>query len=340
VFALAIFVAVAVGVSFFCSLLEAALLTMTPAYVHVFRQQRPKIGARLVELQENIDRPLAAILSLNTVAHTVGAAGAGAQAASVFGSAWVGVFSAALTLAILVLSEIIPKTLGVVHWRRLTPFVALTLPWLIWLTLPLVWLSAWLTRRLRKENSKRVVRKEIEAIAEIGQIDGALDADEAELLKRLLKFRDVLVGDVMTPIEVVASLREDNPITDARALPFSRIPVYRDQATELTGYVLKSELQAEHPDHEPPSNVGAFRREILDISELSPLSDAIERLVKLRQHIAAVTLPGEPDVVVGIVTLEDVIETLLGVEIVDEFDPAIDMRDVARRQAAARRSWE
>lgn len=337
--ALAIYVAVAVGVSFFCSLLEAALLSLAPGYVHVFRQQHPKLGERLVELREDIDRPLAAILSLNTVAHTVGAAGAGAQAAIVFGSAWVGVFSGFLTLAILVLSEIIPKTLGAVYWRRLALFVAITLPWLIRLTLPLVWLSAWLTKKLRKEKPRRVIRSEIEAIAEIAQTEGALDANEVESLKSLLKFRNVRVGDVMTPIEVVASLREDDPIAEAlgRDIPFSRIPLYRDRANAFTGYVLKTDLHVERLGADPPARVGELRREILDIPEPTPLPDAIKRLFALRAHIAAVTLPAEPGVAVGIVTLEDMIETLLGVEIVDEFDPAVDMRELARRQGAVRR---
>ncbi len=332
--ALILYIALAIGVSFVCSLLEAVLLSLTPSYVEVYRRSHPKLGQTLAELHQNVERPLAAILSLNTVAHTIGAAGAGAQAASVFGNVWVGLFSAALTLAILVLSEIIPKTIGANYWRALTPSLAIVLPWMIRLLLPLVWLSGWLTHLLRNESLVRVSRDEILAIARIGAEDGAIAPGESDLLENLLYFRDIQIADVMTPKSVVGMLDENQTIAFAvqQELPFSRIPVVNGSSGAISGYVLRDELL----EHARSSNhVRDLRRDILEMRTSTALPWALNRFIGNRQQIAVVK--NEHSEMLGVITLEDIIETLIGMEIVDEADPVVDMRALARRYARTRR---
>lgn len=327
---LIIFIVIAIGVSFICSILEAALLSISPAFASSFGDEYPDKDEILADLLDNIDRPLSAILSLNTVAHTVGATGAGAQAAAVFGSHWVGVFSAVLTLGILILSEIIPKTLGAVYWRKLTPLVVKILPVLITITLPLVWLSAWITRLIQKEKPKKINRQEIKALAEVGLEEGALDENESLLLKSILQFRDVEVHSVMTPLGVVSSLDETMPISDAVELspPFSRLPL-RERGNErvFTGYVLKHDILEESAEGNHSDTVGSLKRQLMAIPEKSKLPFAINKFIHNHEHIAMVT--DDAGESVGIVTIEDVIETLLTVEIVDESDPAVDMRALA-----------
>lgn len=327
---LVVFVLLAVGVSFLCSLLESVLLSITPAYVQVVAESHPRRGERLRRLVDGIDRPLAAILSLNTVAHTVGATGAGAEAARVFGSAWVGLFSAVLTLAILVLSEIIPKTIGAVYWRELTPFVSRVLPWMIGLLLPLVWLSGWLTRLLRHGEPAGVSREEISAMADIGHVQGVIERHESDLLRSLLRFRDVAVDDVMTPMPVVGHLRAGQTVDEAIAAghPFSRLPIVEDDG-RARGYVLRDELLEAGSSGESGRAVDALARPLIPLDRNVALPEALERFINQREHVAIVV--GDDARPVGVITLEDVVETLLDVEIVDEADPAVDMRLLARQ---------
>ena len=324
---LIIFITIAIGVSFVCSVLEAALLSITPAFASTFSDQHPKQGKTLNRLLDNIDRPLSAILSLNTVAHTVGATGAGAQAAAVFGNQWVGLFSAILTLAILVLSEIIPKTLGAVYWRKITPMVVKAIPVLIAVTLPLVWLSTWITRLIQKQKPKKIQRQEIAALADVGLEEGALDKNESLLLKSLLKFRDVEIHTVMTPLSVVDWLLETNTVSDAvdQSSPFSRIPLRTDiNASVFNGYVLKSEVFEESTDGNHETSLSRLKRKLMSIPSHSKLPRAINQFIQNHEHIAMVV--DHQGNAIGILTMEDVIETLLSVEIVDESDPVVDMR--------------
>ena len=324
---LILYVALAIGVSFICSLLEAVLLSLTPAYVRVYRQAHPRRGCALAALHENLDRPLSAILSLNTVAHTVGATGAGAEAAQVFGNAWVGLFAAALTLAILVLSEIIPKTLGAVHWRRLTPLAAIVLPMLVSALKPLVWLAGWLTSLIRQSDPVAVSRAEIAAMADIGAAQGTLATHETVLLKNLLRFRDVTVEDVMTPLSVVGAHPASLPVADAVAedLPFSRIPVHDGSIEQIDGYVMRDDLLAQRDTGGP---VGDLKRAVLELTSTSSLPNALDAFIGRREKIAVIDGPGGDPI--GILTLEDVLEALLGREIVDEADVVVDMRALAR----------
>jgi CBS domain containing-hemolysin-like protein len=328
---LTLYIALAIGVSFICSILEAVLLSLTPAYVAVYRQAHPRRGRTLAELHGNIERPLAAILSLNTVSHTVGAAGAGAEAARIFGSAAIGVFSALLTLAILLFSEIIPKTLGAVYWRNLTPVAVVVLPVLVRLLLPLVWLSGWITTILQSRDAPRTSRAEIAAMAEIGAADGAIEGRESALMKHLLRFREVELQDVMTPLSVVGSLDQNWHIDEqlAASLPFSRIPIYTGVPERITGYVMRDDL-LENTGRE--RCVGDIARGILRFDATVALPEALDTFIAQREKIAAIT--GEGDTMVGIATLEDVLETLIGMDIVDEGDLVADMRALARERAA------
>ena len=330
---LGLYVVLAVGVSFLCSIMEAVLLSLTPAYIGALEKDAPSSARRLRALKHDIDRPLAAILSLNTLAHTVGAAGAGAQAAVVFGSAAVGVFSAVLTLAILVLSEVIPKTIGAVHWRALGPVVAQMLGPMIWVLSPLVWLCQLITGLVSrgKEDEPAVSREELIAMADIGELQGVIEADETRIVKNLMRFRGLTAKDVMTPRTVLVAFPESATAVQVteRDIPFSRIPVYDENPDQVTGYVLKDHvLQAVADDrHDQP--LTALRREMLVVPARFPLPRVFDTLVSHREHVALVVEHGGTE---GIVTMEDVIETLLGLEIMDEMDETQNMRQLARRR--------
>jgi CBS domain containing-hemolysin-like protein len=334
---LLIYVAVAIGVSFLCSMLEAVLLSVSPAYIGALSETRPGVAARLKVLKADIDRPLAAILSLNTVAHTVGAASAGAQAADVFGDASIGVFSAVLTLGILVFSEIIPKTLGAVYWRGLAPVMVRVMPTLIWVSYPLVLLSQGLSRLIAPaEREGAVSREEFAALARIGREEGIFEASESRFLANLLQFRRVTTREVMTPRIVLVAYPEETPVRDIAAdgQPFSRIPLYAGDRDHVTGYVLRDavlQAVAERPD----LAAGELRRDILAVPASLPLPRLFERFVEQREHIALVV--SEYGGTEGVVTMEDVVETLLGLEIVDEVDRDDDMQALARKRWTERR---
>lgn len=329
------YVLLALGVSFACSVMEAVLLSVTPGYVGALERRQEPVGERLRELKDEIERPLAAILTLNTIAHTVGAAGAGAQAAVVFGSASVGIFSAVLTLLILILSEIIPKTLGASYWRRLAPPVARVLPALTWMVWPLVVLSLWLEGFIsRRGEADTVSREEIAAMAEEGRRVGVVREAESRILERLFLFGELRVHDVMTPRTVVFTLPAQATLEDVleghEVLPFSRIPLYRSEPGETEGYVLKDELLRTAASGEGNTRLEELRRDFLVVPEHLALPDVFERMVEEGELISLVV--DEHGSMEGIVTMEDVIETILGHEIVDEADSVEDMRELARRR--------
>lgn len=330
------YVALVLGVSFLCSISEAVLLSITPSFVAAANDEGHPAGERLRVLKEDIDRPLAAILTLNTIAHTVGAAGAGAQAAVVFESVSVGTFSAILTFLILVLSEIIPKTLGAVYWRRFAyPISYLLLP-MIWLLWPFVKMSQGITYILSggRKVSTTVSRDEIRALAELGHQEGVFQEEESRVLKNLFRFGSLRVQDIMTPRIVVEALSEQLTVGEVVAthdeFRFSRIPVYNKNRDDVTGYVLKDEILLKAAQEEEDTVLRDLKREMLVVSEELPLPELFERLLDRLDHIALVV--DEYGGVEGLVTMEDVVETLLGLEIVDEADSAEDMQALARQQ--------
>jgi len=332
---LLLYVALAIGVSFLCSMMEAVLLSVTPSYVAALEREGSAVGERLHQFKENVDRPLAAILSLNTIAHTVGAAGVGAQAAIVFGEAYTGIVAGVLTLLILVLSEIIPKTLGAVYWRSLTPSVIRMLTATIILMWPLVKLSQGITRLMSQDEDEAAFsREEFTAMAELGEEEGVFEEKESRILRNLFRFNSLRVKDVMTPRTVIFQMPERQTIGDVveehDEFRFSRIPVYEDDPDDITGYVLKDEMLLRAAQEEFDVSLSEIARDILVVHETLPLPDLLERLLDRLEHIALVV--DEYGGVAGVVTMEDVVETLLGLEIVDEADSVEDMQALARKQ--------
>ena len=253
---LVVYLVIAIGVSFVCSILEAVLLSMTPPFVERMAQDRPRAGAIVQHIRKRMDESLASILILNTFAHTMGAAGVGAQALSVFGPEMETVVAVLLTLAILYFSEIIPKTIGALYWRALAIPAAHAIVWLIRLTYPLVWISTRLTKVMGDKNLSTVTREEILALASLGQRHGALMSQENVYLQNILRMRGVTTGDILTPRTVVHMLDETTSVSDAlkseKTRRFSRMPVYIDSVDTVTGHVLRSDLyEADRSDKGP-----------------------------------------------------------------------------------------
>ncbi len=331
---LIVYVSIALLFSFLCSVFEAVILSVTTAYIRVLESEGKPSGALLRELKADINKPLTAILTLNTIAHTVGAVGAGAQATSVFGSAWVGLFSAVLTLLILVFSEIIPKTLGASYWRGLSGITAHSLKFLIRVLYPFVVLSELLTRGLSKNKQiEGFSREEFAAMADLGEKEGQLEERESRILKNMFLLHETLVTDVMTPRPVVFSLPEFLTVCeyfeqhyDSR---FSRIPVYSDDDEIFTGFVLKDDLLLSQARSNSDSVLKDYRRELSALSDTTSLSDAFDEILHQRAHIMVII--DEYGGMEGIITMEDILETLLGLEIMDESDKTADMQKYARR---------
>jgi CBS domain containing-hemolysin-like protein len=330
---LIVYVSIALVFSFLCSIAEAVLLSTTTAHISVMEQEGNHAGALLRELKSDINKPLAAILTLNTIAHTVGAAGAGAQAAVVFGSAWVGAASAVLTLMILVFSEIIPKTLGATYWRSLTGVTAHGLKFLVWVLYPFVLLSEFLTRGLsRGREIEGFSREEFAAMAELGEQEGQLEERESRILKNMFLLHETHVTDAMTPRPVVFSLPESLRVSeyfdDHYDSRFSRIPVYDGDREQLTGFVLKDDLLLAQARNNTDNTLKHYRRELPALPDTTSLSDAFEEVLHQRAHIMMIV--DEYGGMEGIITMEDILETLLGLEIMDESDKTADMQKYAR----------
>lgn len=335
--ALLLYVLLALLVSFLCSIAEAVLLSLTPPYIEGLAEIRPGRARLLHRLKvEKLDRSLAAILTLNTIAHTVGAIGAGAKAVEVFGNTYFGVFSAAMTLAILFLSEIVPKTIGAVYWRSLTGFTAWFVQVLIWLLYPLLRISELMTRLIARGKKAQVFsRDELAAMANLGERSGALRPDESRIIRNLLLFENLTAGNIMTPRPVMVVLPEGMTVAEAMATagvrPFTRLPVYRETIDQITGFVLKEDLLRQQLLGREDLTLAELKRDIPTVHENLRLRRLLDIMLEQRQaHIAVVI--DEYGGTEGLVTMEDVVETLLGLEIVDEMDENVDMQAYARRR--------
>ncbi len=331
---LIIYVLIALVFSFLCSIAEAVILSVTPAYIALRKEQHPRSARMLKTLKTDINKPLAAILTLNTIAHTVGAAGAGAQAAAVFGDPYVGIASAILTLLILIFSEIIPKTLGAYYWRRLAPATAYVLRILIVLLYPFVILSQWLTDRMTSEpHAHGLSRDEFAAMAKVSHREGELNRKESDIMQNLLLMRSTQVSNAMTPRSVVFVLPEALTISEYfqqhHQQSFSRIPVFAEDRAQPTGFVLRSDLILAKARDEHDRSLREFRRKLPAILDAHTLSQALDEMMRLRAHMLLVV--DEYGAMHGLLTLEDALEMLLGVEIVDESDRVANMRRLARR---------
>lgn len=329
------YLCIAIFISFLCSILEAVLLSVTPSYVQSLKLNGDVRGERLEKLKENIDRPLAAILSFNTIAHTIGAAGVGAQAAKIYGDASLGIVSAILTLLILVFSEIIPKTIGARYWRSLSGISARILKVLIWCMYPLVLLSNGITKLMGDNgNQATISRAEVSAMADIGEKEGIFQRSESKMIKNLIRFRNITVEDIMTPRTVMVTAKENQPIQllldDEKYSKFSRIPIYSTNRDEITGYVHRYDALAKLANDKHDMLLSELKREVPLIDKNINLPVALDKLSEHREHMALVT--DSYGGIVGLVTMEDIIETVLGVEIMDEFDSIEDLQKYARKQ--------
>lgn len=324
------------GLSFLCSVLEAVILSVTPSYVAAMEQRGHRLAGRLAAFKRDAERPLAAILALNTIANTAGATLVGAQALSVFGDRWVALASAILTLLVLFFSEIIPKTIGATYWRGLTPISVVTIQVLVVSLFPFVAAGSLVRRILgRRVSIERLSSDEMHAMADLGHQEGLLEQGESRILQSVIRFGELKVRDVMTPRTVVVAFDEATivqDVLDQRAdiwLP-SRSPVFAENIDAVSGYVLRSDLLLRAAKGEGEVVLVDLRRAISAVPETQPLRTLFSTLVSRRDHIALVV--DEYGGTAGIVTMEDVVETLLGLEIVDESDVARDMQSMARAQ--------
>jgi len=333
--ALLVYLGIALGVSFLCSVAEAVLLSTGTAYIRLHEQEGRPFARLLRKMKADVDRPLAAILTLNTIAHTGGAAGVGAQAAKVFGDGALGVISAVLTLLILVFSEIIPKTLGTLYWRQLAPMVAHSLKYLTWILTPFVWMSKKITSKLAVHPTlKGFSREEFAAMAALGAIEGELNLQEAKILQNVFKLKELSVTDVMTPSVMMFALpkhtRVDVFFHKYEQPRFSRIPVYGDHREQIEGFVLRNDLLKAKARGNDDSTLENYMKEILVLPNKVSLLSAFEQSIEKSTHIMVVV--DEYGVLKGLITLEDILETLMGLEIVDEQDQITDLQKLARNR--------
>ncbi|PMG45804.1 hemolysin [Vibrio lentus] len=328
---LTIYVSIAIGVSFICSVLEAVLLSISPSYIAQLKQNGHPAAASLDKLKTDIDRPLASILTLNTIAHTIGAATAGAQAAVVFGSQWLGVFSAVLTLGILVLSEIVPKTIGATYWRQLAPASSTVLRWMVFFLTPFVWFSEQITKRLARGHQAPKMRDELSAMAILAKESGEFAEGESKILSNLLGIQDVPVTQVMTPRPVVfrvdAEMSVNVFLEKHKDTPFSRPLVYSEQSDNIIGFVHRLELFRLQQAGCGEKALGEVMRPIHVLLNNMGLAKAFDQMMANRLQLSLVV--DEYGTIQGIITLEDIFEHLVGEEIVDEADKTTDMQELA-----------
>lgn len=325
----------ALAVSFLCSVLEAVLLSTPVSFISMKESQGVKAAPLLMKYKTNIDRPVAAILTLNTVAHTIGAAGVGSESVKVFGEAYFGIISAILTLLILVLSEIIPKTIGASYWRTLAMPSAKIIKALIVIAYPLVWLSELLTRCVSpKIQPLTVSREEVAAMVSVGTDEGVIEDAENKVIQSFLKLSNVKAEDIMTPYVVVSSVSTGTTMKefyDNKALaPFSRIPVFETGREFITGYVRRANVLEMLTQDKFTVQLKDIVRPILFFMEDAKVSDIWQRMLQEKEHISVIT--DEYGCMRGIVTMEDVIETMLGVEIMDECDTTENLQAMARKK--------
>ncbi len=331
----------ALFVSFLCSIMESVLLSTPQSFLIVKQDQGHDWAKSFIELKVNIDKPLSAILSLNTVAHTIGAAGVGAQAVKVFGEASFGIVSAILTILILVLTEIVPKTIGAKYWRHLLRFSYFTIRIMMIITYPLVVMSAFIIGLLsNNKNEQTTSREEIAALASIGTDEGLFSDKENKIIQNILKLKNIKVTEILTPRVVVAVADENLSLPEFLKnkdyLKFSRIPIYSGNVEHITGYVFRQQVFEHLAEDKHNLKLKDIKREILVFPDSIMLFSLWEKLLEKKEHIALIV--DEYGGLQGIVTMEDVIETLLGLEIVDEKDTITDMQKYARERWRTRQA--
>ncbi|MEM9837143.1 MAG: hemolysin family protein [Bacteroidota bacterium] len=345
---LLLFATLSILFSFLCSIWEAVLLSIPPSYVQIAQQNGTRTGKLLQEFKDEVDRPLTAILSLNTIAHTVGAIGVGASTGATFGEGYLDIFgfsmsyevivSVVMTLAILILSEIIPKTLGATYWKQLAPFTvrSLNVMTTIFKYTGLLWLSQLITGLLKGKDvhGSTFSRIDFTAMAQLGAESGIFPENEGRILTNLMKLEGLTVKNVMTPRTVVVAVKASTKIGDFyeqyNASPFSRFPIYSDDRDDIVGYVLMDAVLKAMILNKTDATLETLKRDVLVVAEDKSLHELIDELLARREQIALVV--DEYGGMSGLVTMEDAIETLLGMEIVDEKDSTVDMAELARQR--------
>lgn len=327
----------ALAVSFLCSVLEAVLLSTPVSFISMKESQGDRTAALMMSYKTNVDRPVAAILTLNTVAHTIGAAGVGSESVKVFGEAYFGIISAILTLLILVFSEIIPKTIGASYWRALAMPSARIIRVLIFITYPLVWISELLTKCFSpKIQPLTVSREEVAAMVNVGADEGVFDISENRMLQNFLRISNVSAKEIMTPFVVVSSVARATTMrqfyADEALAPYSRVPVYDSRREFITGYVRRAAVLEKLSQDKFDETMDEIARPVLFFPETEKVSEIWQHMLEKKEHISVIT--DEYGCMRGIVTMEDVIESMLGVEIVDECDTTEDLQALARRKFA------
>nr|NQU92857.1 HlyC/CorC family transporter [Bacteroidota bacterium] len=325
----------ALFVSFLCSVMESVLLSTPISFLSVKEESGYKSATIFINLKNNIEKPLSAILSLNTIAHTIGAAGVGAQATKLFGELYFGIITAILTLLILVFSEIIPKTIGARYWRRLALVSGIIINYMVIITYPLVIMTGYITKLFsRKTDELSMSREEISAMANIGTEEGIFEEKENKIIQNIIRLRDVKVSEIMTP-RIVVTVADENMslkefLNKKEFLHYSRIPVYSKNNENVTGYVFRQTVFEKLAEEETNLKLRDICRKIVVANEFQTVLNLWEVLLKKKEHIALIV--DEYGGMDGIVTMEDIIEAILGLEIVDEKDRIIDMQQYARER--------
>lgn len=330
------YLSLALLVSFLCSILEAVLLSITPAYIASMNDDS-SLKKILSELKSDIDTSISSILILNTIAHTMGAAGVGAEAVRIFGIQWQSLIAVILTLLILYFSEIIPKTIGATYWRELTKPTAHIILFLTRILFPFLWISSFITRNIKNDSDNSPTREEIAAMAGIGEESGILEEEESQLIENLLKLKQITVKDILTPRSVVFSLNVEQDIESVllkdNLYIFSRIPVFEGTVNNIIGLVFaKTILKSASQDKQANQFIKKIMKPIYRIPEDMPVYFLLDHFIKRKEHLFLVHDSYRQ--YSGIVTLEDALETLLGREIIDEADKIADMQIYALEKAA------
>lgn len=348
---LLLFFALSIVFSFLCSVWEAVLLSITPSYVNARVQDGSSMGKTLQEYKDDIDKPLSAILTLNTIAHTVGAIGVGAQAGKMFGNnelslgplhlSYESIIAGLMTLAILILSEIIPKTWGANNWKSLAPFTIKSLKALLWILAPFVWMSQLITKTLKKEKEKSVLsRSDFVAMTNVAAQSGEIRSDESAIISNLLNFEKLSVRDIMSPKPVALFANAEQSIKEFydehEKIPYSRIPLYEDNSDNLIGMVLKDDLYQNLAEDKHNKTLKDIKKPISFVEDTTTLPNLFDKLTRQKSHLSAVV--DEFGNVTGVVTMEDLFETLLGREIIDESDTVADLQQMAREKWEKRKA--
>ncbi|HOU69032.1 MAG TPA: hemolysin family protein [Paludibacteraceae bacterium] len=330
---LLIYLCTALLVSFLCSLMESVLLSSSASYIETI-STKSKGGMIMKQLKSDVDKSIAAILALNTLANTIGAAGVGAQAVVVFGNEYFGIASIVLTLLILIFTEIIPKSIGANHWRSLAPNISYLIKGTTYIAYPFVILSRIITKMITNKNAQTISREELVALTYMGEKEGVFESNESKIISNLIKLTSTKVRSIMTPRTVVLAAQEDLTLekffNNKEFLRYSRIPIYTNTIDNITGFVLKSDILLRLANEQKSTRLKEIRRPIIVCYENTSIPKFYDLMISKKELIALVI--DEYGGMEGIVTMEDVVETILGLEITDESDVQIDMQQFAKER--------